>query len=139
MKPSSRVPLVIWVLFAVLAMFSLFVSVFGAFAAELPVPPASAPVLGIEPLKQCGENWGIYVKAYDLNPQTEAQFNQAGVYEGRDSEPVLSDPVVAVILDDAGVPTIYVKDREAVTIYDKDAFRAKYPDPCKLPRAGIRT
>jgi hypothetical protein len=106
----------------------------------MPAPPADAPVLSSSVVAQCGENWGVATRTYDLNSATEAALAEYMVFEARgDGAPVFEPPVLVVVADDAGALTVYVKEKTGVVTYSIEAFRAKYADPCNLPGVSPRT
>ncbi|HTE65832.1 MAG TPA: hypothetical protein VK736_06200 [Candidatus Binatia bacterium] len=102
----------------------------------MPIPPPGVDELESRPLAQCGANWGIYQKLYDLNPATQAALAEIGVYEMRDGRPLFQPSIVVFVQDDAGLGTVYVREKDGVKVYTVDAFAAKYNDPCKLPGAA---
>ena len=104
-----------------------------AFAAGLPTPTSEAIEGPIVPIAQCGANFGIYMRTWDLNPATQAGLNEVGYYEmTADGRPMLGDPVLVVVIDDAGRPTVYLKEKGVVRVLSDAEVQSIRRDPCEL-------
>jgi hypothetical protein len=106
-----------------------------AEAADFPIVPLNAVLLGVGPAAQCGENFGVYSRTYDLNPETKAAYIEAGVYEmlGDEPQPRLGDPIVVLITDDEGTARFWVRENGSITERSEAEMQEKYTDLCSLP------
>ncbi len=103
---------------------------------KLPAIPADATNLGEKPLAQCGENFGVYYRTWDLNPNTKAAIQEYGSYERRDGveEVTFNSAVMYIISDDEGAISVLLNNRGKLESFPSvEALVEVYPDPCSLP------
>lgn len=97
--------------------------------------PGNAPLLRESPLARCGENWGIYAKDYDTNPDSpRAMLREMGVYEMQpDGEtPRFLAPIAVLTMDDEGVVLLHT-DKGVMTQLEQ--MKEYLADLCTMPGA----
>lgn len=124
------------------AWTTVLVATVGGLSAEgLPQPPAGATEIGTRPVAWCDEASGVYERAWDLNPATEAALAHYGRFDVLGTAaPSLGPPVAAVRQDDAGAMTFYVLTQTgAVETLSREVMKLRWPGGwCEIPGIARR-